>query len=299
MTEFRPSGFQRLPNVVKNIIIINVLMVLIQFVLGSRGIDLANYLGLHYWSSRYFHWWQIITHMFMHGTYTNVSLTVEHIFFNMFAFWMFGSILENIWGSQRFLMFYLICGVGAALCHMGVLSIEYGTIERAFHAYQMNPGPDQYDLFLNKNVTTHSNPIASTLYNLRNVWLQNPSQNLNNESITLIQQYLHGGYFIDSSTGSKVLVDGLLDEATVGASGAVFGVLFAFGYLFPNTYLYLFFAIPIKAKWVVAGYIFLELYEGLKHTAGDNVAHFAHLGGVLFAFILLKIWNNKIRNRFY
>jgi membrane associated rhomboid family serine protease len=115
MTEFRPGGFQQLPLIVKNLIIINALVFLLRYVLSTRGIDLDIYLGLHYWASPQFRWWQVITHMFMHGS-------LMHIFFNMFALWMFGRILENIWGPQRFLIFYMICGLGAALCHMAVLT---------------------------------------------------------------------------------------------------------------------------------------------------------------------------------
>lgn len=274
MTEFRPGNFQVLPNVVKNIIIINVIMVVIQFILGTQGIDLADYLGLHYWQSPLFRWWQPITHMFMHGTAHSVGLTIEHIFFNMFALWMFGSVLENIWGARRFLMFYLICGLGAAFCHLIVLHVEFSSFHNAFVQFQNDPTLDHYLLFLRQhNLTPNANE-----------WAANPNcTTCANEAILAIHNYYSG----------------MINEATVGASGAVFGVLFAFGYLFPNTYLYLFFAVPIKAKWVIGGYILVELYEGLKNSAGDNVAHFAHLGGVLFAFILLKIWNNKIRNRFY
>ncbi len=124
MQDFRPRGFQVLPAVVKNLLIINVLFVLAQFAIGSFGIDIADYLGLHYWRSEYFKPWQLVTHMFLHGSYKSVDLTVMHIFSNMFALWMFGSTLENMWGPKRFLIFYLICGVGAAICHLGVLGYQ-------------------------------------------------------------------------------------------------------------------------------------------------------------------------------
>jgi membrane associated rhomboid family serine protease len=217
MTDFRPGGFQQLPIVVKNLLIINVIVFLLRSALATRGIDLDVYLALFHWNSPLFRWWQPITHMFMHGS-------VAHIFFNMFALWMFGRILENVWGPKRFLIFYLVCGLGAAACQLGVLSVEVN-------------------------------------------------------------------YF-----GFDPMV---YNEATIGASGAVMGLLFAFGYLFPNTLLYLYFAIPIKAKWFVAGYALLELFSGVRNSAGDNVAHFAHLGGMLFAFILLRLWNKNVRNRFY
>jgi len=292
MTEFRPSRFQVLPTVVKNIIIINVLMVLLQFVLGKQGIDLADYLGLHYFKSHYFHSWQLITHLFMHGSYDDINQTFWHIFSNMFALWMFGSVLENVWGPKRFLIFYLICGVGAALCHLGVLHFEYSGIERAFQTYQDNPTVANFDLFLKQHVPIPtSNPLAVRLWEFDQKWLQLPeASNGPNESKLMINQYLYG---------IQPNVKGIFDEATVGASGAVFGVLFAFGYLFPNTLLYLYFLVPIKAKWIVAAYALFELYSGIQNSAGDNIAHFAHLGGMLFAFIILKIWGRKQRNQFY
>src|SRR3954467_2327838 len=125
MASFRPGRFQVLPVVVKNLIIINCLFLLLQFVLNRYGIDLADYLGLHYWRSHYFKPWQLLTHMFMHGN-------IGHLFSNMFALWMFGSVLENTWGAKRFLYFYLICGIGAALCHLTVLGFEFSAVEKAF-----------------------------------------------------------------------------------------------------------------------------------------------------------------------
>lgn len=280
MSEFRPGRFQVLPSVVKNIIIINVLMVLLQFVLGQNGIDLSNYLGLHYWKSPLFHWWQLITHIFMHGTPTDLQATILHIFSNMFALWMFGSILENTWGPKRFLLFYMVCGLGAAFCHMGVLTYEHEKFEHAFNAYQQSPTLDHYAIFIKQEGL---NKIAPFIELYRNWSIDPASIAASNNSIQLIHSY----YMVT------------INEATVGASGAVFGVLFAFGYLFPNTLIYLYFFVPLKAKWFVGLYALFELYSGIRNSAGDNIAHFAHLGGMLFAFILLKIWNNRMRNQFY
>ena len=297
MQDYRPRGFQVLPPVVKNLLIINVLFVLAQFAIGKFGIDIADYLGLHYWRSEHFRPWQFITHMFLHGSYKSVDLTVMHIFSNMFALWMFGSTLENTWGPKRFIIFYLICGVGAAICHLGVLGYQYETLNNAFHAYQANPTIDQYQLFLKKNIalppTTQGGADA---WNHFLAWQQNPSSiDMSNDSKAMLYRYMYG--YTDFSTGKHL--EGIFDEATVGASGAVFGVLFAFGYLFPNTLLYLYFFVPVKAKWFIAAYALFELYAGIQKTAGDNVAHFAHLGGMLFAFILLKIWNKRNRRHFY
>lgn len=289
MTDFRPSRFQVLPPVVKNIIIINVLMVLLQYVLGLKGIDLADYLGLHYFRSHYFHSWQLLTHLFMHGTYKDVNMTFWHIFSNMFALWMFGSVLENVLGPKRFLIFYLVCGLGAAICHLGVLHIEFSGIENAFRKYQESPTVDMFDQFLKQYVPKTQE--SQNLYLLDYKWINGfGGVDYANDSKFLINQYLYGTPHISY---------GYFDEVTVGASGAVFGVLFAFGYLFPNTLLYFYFLIPIKAKWFVAGYAVLELIFGIQNSAGDNIAHFAHLGGMLFAFIILKIWGKTQRNQFY
>lgn len=282
MAEFRPGRFQTLPPVIKNIIIINVIMVLIQYILGKHGIDLADYLGLHYWQSPYFKPWQIFTYLFMHGSYNDVEGTLMHIGFNMFALWMFGRVLENMWGPKRFLFFYLFCGVGAGLCQLATSGIQYGMFEHAFWAYQQHPTLDQYTLFLKDHKDMFlSDPVFGTLLNN---WSADPiCSNCAQGSINIIHEY----YTAMVNTGA------------VGASGSVFGVLFAFGYLFPNTLLYIYFAIPVKAKYVVAGYALLELFYGVRNSAGDNVAHFAHLGGLIFAFILLWIWKRQNRKQFY
>jgi membrane associated rhomboid family serine protease len=216
--------------------------------------------------------------MFMHGDPFDVQATVMHIFSNMFALWMFGRILENLWGPKRFLIFYLVCGLGAALCHMTVLTFEYTSLHNAIMQYQAHPGLTQFQILMRE----HNIPVNPASMG---GWLADPDS-------------------IDQIRGSLAFLNNyymqMINEATVGASGAVFGVLFAFGYLFPNTELMLIFPpIPIKAKWFVGFYALFELYAGIRNSAGDNIAHFAHLGGMLFAFILLRIWNNKMRNRFY
>lgn len=282
MTEFRPQRFQVLPLVVKNLIIINTIILLLDTAMEKYGINLSQYLGLNYWTSQFFKPWQLLTHLFMHGNFS-------HLFFNMFALWMFGSIIENIWGPKRFLIFYFICGVGAALCHLTVLGFEFGAIEKAFALYQQNPTVDQFAKFIIQHV---NNPTALGFTDLLQHWESNPSDPvLRNQSTLFIQQYLHGG--VDMSTNSTFA--GIMDQATVGASGAVFGVLFAFGYLFPNTELYIYFLFPLKAKYLVALYAIVELFSGFQNSAGDNVAHFAHLGGMLFAFFLLRYWQKTNR----
>ena len=281
MTNFRPGGFQVLPPVVKNIIIINVLMVLIQFVLGRQGINLGDYLGLHYWASPLFRWWQPFTHLFMHGDPQDMNQTFWHIFSNMFALWMFGRILENMWGAKRFLIFYFVCGLGAAACHMGVLTYEFTSFHNAFLAYQHNPTFVEYAQFIRH----HNLSGDADFVKFMNYWESNRGcADCAEISFNGINQYYYN----------------MINVATVGASGAVFGVLFAFGYLFPNTELMLIFPpIPVKAKWVVGAYALFELTSGIQNAAGDNVAHFAHIGGMIFAFVILRMWGRNDRRNFY
>lgn len=271
-------------------------MVFAQFVLGKFGIDLSDYLGLHYWKSQYFKPWQFFTHMFMHGSYNDVNATLMHIISNMFALWMFGSILENVWGPKRFLTFYLICGFGAAVLHMGVVAYQFHTIEQAFAAYQLSPSPGTLRSFIENHATASTgNSLQLEVINTYNYWISTPGADMAQQSITDINHYING--YTYPETGQYF--SGIFDQATVGASGAVFGILFAFGYLFPNTLLYIYFLVPIKAKYVVGAYALFELVSGVRNSAGDNIAHFAHLGGMVVAFILLRIWNKRNRKHFY
>ncbi|MDE5574240.1 MAG: rhomboid family intramembrane serine protease [Bacteroidales bacterium] len=211
---YRIQGFSFLPPVVKNLLILNVLFYLADISLATRGIDLSRWLGLHYFTAEHFYPFQFITYMFMHGNFS-------HLFFNMFALWMFGYALENYWGSRRFLVYYLVTGIGAGLIQSGV------------QAWELVPVMQKYD------------PVS-------------------------VQHY----------------IDNIV---TVGASGAVFGILLAFGMCFPNVPIYLYFFIPIRAKWFVIIYGLIELFAGIGGTA-DGVAHFAHLGGMIFGFLLILYW---------
>ncbi|HVB03985.1 MAG TPA: rhomboid family intramembrane serine protease [Chitinophagaceae bacterium] len=247
MTEFRPGSFQILPTVVKNLLIINGLVFLAQMTLPSiLHVHVTEMFALHYWRSDLFKPYQFLTHMFMHGGW-------EHILFNMFALWMFGSVLENYWGPKRFLIFYMICGLGAALVYMVVLDWRFHIMaaQNGYTVTQIGSLWTQYENHI-------STAFASLPQSLIQVWV----------------------------------------EPTLGASGAIFGCLAAFGLLFPNSMIYFYFFIPMKAKWFVLGYIALELYLGIKNSPTDNVAHFAHLGGALFAFILIKLWNKGGRRNF-
>jgi rhomboid family protein len=244
MQNFRPN-LSSIPPVVKNLIIINVLMLLATYIMSMQGIELSRILGLHYIASPKFEPYQIVSHMFMHGGFT-------HLLFNMFALWMFGRILESVWGPRRFFIYYFATGLGAAVLHTFVNWIEYQSVTA-----QMSP--EQIDL---------------VMQNGANIWMQ-------------------GKNYTDPLMGKLNL---LLNVPTVGASGAVFGVLLGFGMLFPNTQLMLLFPpIPIKAKYFVIGYGLIELYLGLSRP-GSNVAHFAHLGGMLFGYLLIRYWNKNTRN---
>ena len=243
---YRPT-LNNIPPVVKNLIIINVLFYVATYILELKGIRLSSYLGLYFPKSENFGLHQIFTHMFMHGS-------LMHIFFNMYALYMFGRVLESVWGPKRFLLYYLVTGIGAAFLHSFVNFLEYESLIN-----KMSPETIEY-------VKTEGPRLWS-----------------------------EGKNFSDNLAGKLNM---LLNIPTVGASGAVFGLLLAFGMLFPNTQLMLLFPpIPIKAKYFVMGYGAIELYLGFSHP-GSNIAHFAHLGGMLFGFILIKYWQ-KHSNKFY
>ena len=268
---YRPV-LNNIPPVVKNLIIINVLFLLATFGLEQAGVDLVEILGMHYPASEKFKLHQTITHMFMHGGLT-------HIFFNMFALWMFGRVLEGVWGSRRFLVYYFVTGLGAVALHTFVNFLEISSIQNTFEAFSKTPSPELLDQFVNKNLPNSSAQVRDFI----NIWYDDPTNTAYaSEGLNLMQRILHLK----------------MDIPTVGASGAVFGVLLAFGVLFPNTQLMLLFPpIPIKAKYFVIAYGLIELYLGFSRP-GSNVAHFAHLGGMLFGYILIKYWN-KTSNKFY
>lgn len=275
--QYRPQSFQVLPLVVKNLLIINALLYLATWVLQNQyQIDLTNYLGLHYFTSDYFQPYQLITYMFMHGG-------IDHIFFNMFALWMFGNVLENFWGSKRFLIFYMICGIGAALIYLGYQAFEYHQVHAAIQELMNNPIPEDYVSLFQKHLGAYYDipEVKSQIVEFVRDW----SKHLTDTS-----------YLNRAVADINQLLTMKENIPMVGASGAIFGVLLAFGMLFPNTLLYVYFLIPIKAKYFVILYGAIELYMGMQNNPGDNVAHFAHLGGMLFGFILIKYWQKKGKN---
>ena len=285
MTQFRPGSFQILPVVIKNLLIINALVFLAQVTFDGVVSDsdlqvkvgnASNLFALHHLFSPLFRPWQLFTHMFMHGS-------LMHLISNMFALWMFGSILENLWGPKRFLIFYLVCGLGAALLHLGFLWYENIQLISDFESFKEHPTVQGYINFFNKYNLAQGYD-GNKAFRIGRSWEMDPT-NLQFAEQAVMQVTDHANYS--------------LSEATLGASGAVFGCLAAFGYLFPNTYIYLYFFVPIKAKWFVLLYIAFELSMAVRNSAGDNIARWAHLGGALVGFLLVYFWNKNNRRSFY
>lgn len=213
------------PPVVRNLIVINLIIWIASIVLLRRGIDLNDLLGLHYFTADKFRLFQLVSYTFLHDT-----SSLEHVLSNMFAVWMFGSAIEQVWGSRRFIFFYILCGISAGLTQE-----------------------------------------LSWMYELRGI---------------------EGYQMVDIGTellSTRAFLDLLI---TVGASGSVFGLLLAYGMLFPNSYVFVGFFIPLKAKYFVLIYGALELYLG-THNTGGSVAHFAHLGGMIGGLILILLWRKR------
>ena len=222
-----------MPPITKNLLIINVLAFFATWVFEKQGLDLTATVGLHFFMAKDFSFYQLVTYLFMHGSFM-------HLFFNMFAVWMFGTVMERVWGPKRFLIYYLVCGIGAGIIQEGVQYINYA-----------NENLAAYDF-----VMTSSGRITTEAY--LNLW------------------------------------------TTVGASGAVYAILLAFGMTFPNERMFIIpFPFPIKAKWLIGGYIVIEVWSALN-TPGDGIAHMAHLGGMLFGFLLIRYWRKhpNIEQRF-
>lgn len=275
MTDFRPTNMM-LPPVVKNLLIINGLFFLAYIVLQySHNIDLNQIFGLHFWRAEKFEPYQFITYMFMHASFM-------HIFFNMFALWMFGRMLENYWGPKRFLIYFLITGIGASLIHYGVFYFEIKPTLQAVNDYLANPGLEKFIGF-----------IESSRFELGTGEMYNNYLSFRQEYNAVVVDDPSKALSLSVDYMTQYKVDFLNAPVVVGASGAVFGILLAFGMLFPNSVIYLYFAIPIKAKYFVMIYGALELFAGLSNQAGDNVAHFAHLGGMIFGFFLIKYWKKR------
>lgn len=216
-----------IPTVTKNLLVLNVLAFLAAQVLYSMGVaDLNGIFGLHFFLAPDFGVYQLVTYMFMHGGWS-------HLFFNMFALWMFGCIVERTWGARKFLFYYMVCGIGAGLFQEAAQFVQFYMI-----------AAENLDHFTLSQTMLVAHANASLL----NAW------------------------------------------TTVGASGAIYGILLAFGILYPEERMFIFpLPVPIKAKWFVVGYAAIELFMALS-TTGDGVAHLAHLGGMAFGFMLIRYW---------
>lgn len=234
------STFRNLPPVTKNLLIINAIIWLaLQLFPASTKATFMDICALHYPLSDSFNPAQIITYMFVQENFF-------HLFFNMFALFMFGNIIERVAGSRRFLFYYMSCGIGAALIQLGVF------------AFMIHSG---------------SLPEGVTISDI-------------------VSMHVPAGFA--PSNPDVFRVWNLINTEVIGASGAVFGILLAFGYMFPKAPLYLFFIpVPIQARWVVLGYGAIELLQSFNNNPGDNVAHVAHLGGMLVGFLILLYWKKK------
>ena len=240
-----------LPQVTKNILILNIMFFVATLILETQKIDLVSQFGAHYVNSPLFQPFQIVTHFFMHGGFF-------HIFFNMWLFVMLGAYLERIWGPKRFFIFYIATALGAFGLYniMGVYELEVlknQLVQQGFDLNEIN------------------NMIRNGEYNQ--------------------------AAFIDNSSYHDYVVNSF--TPMVGASGAVFGIMAAFAILFPNTEFMIYFMFPIKAKFLVGGYLLLEMYLAYQDNAGDNTAHLAHVGGAIVGGIIVLIWRKTDKNNFW
>ena len=274
--------FGSMTQVVRNLLIINIVIyVLCIFLWISLEFDIHKIFGLYYFKAQSFKPYQFITHMFLHAyvnPFTN-RIIIFHILFNMFGLWMFGRVLENVLGSRKFFMLFLISGLGAAFIHTFVQHLQMSALIQLADSFISAPSYDAFNYIVEKYLNSPSQYLLSFMDN----WFYQPDNPaFFNEAKSIVSSIVH------------LHVD---ENITVGASGAVFGILAAFTVLFPNVELMLiFFPVPIKAKYLVPGYAILELLFGVANFKGDNIAHFAHLGGALFGLILVLIWKkNQLR----
>ena len=262
----------RLTPVVKNLLILNIVAFLLQSVLAS--INVTEIMSLWKFGSQNFAPYQFVTYMFAHGGFT-------HILFNMFGLIFLGPLLEQFWGPKKFFIFYMVTGIGAGFLYNGIEYVQVTQVKNQVEVFLSDPNPEEF----NRLIANNDEVLNPEIYNFIDRYAENPdSEQLKTMSISYARQLLD----IKWNYGSML-----------GASGAVYGILMAFGLLFPNTELMLLIPpIPVKAKYLVLVLGGIALYSGLNSNAEDNTAHFAHLGGMVFAFIMIQIWK-KDRNQFY
>lgn len=276
--EYRPSSFSFLPVVVKNILIINAIMLLAETVFEEQlGFSFNQQFGLYFPLSQFFQPYQYVTHLFLHGG-------LMHLLYNMLLLWMLGTTLENYWGSKRFLIYYMVTGLGAAVIHNLSTWFEISQLSGEIARYAQAPNVMDFLALMKEHVRYLSSDSVSAINAFINTWEMMPDDQM---------------MAAQSVNWANQLVEAKMDIPVIGASGAVYGVLLAFGMLFPNSVIYLYFAIPVKAKYLVIILGAIELFAGFANNPGDNVAHFAHLGGMLFGFFLIRYWNKRNRTHFY
>ncbi|MDR1864790.1 MAG: rhomboid family intramembrane serine protease [Bacteroidales bacterium] len=260
----------RISPVVKNLLIINVLLFAATYFFERQAgyNPLMRHLALYYPGSSLFEPYQFVTHIFMHGG-------LMHIFFNMYALWMFGTPIENAWSGKRFLFYYLFTGIGAAALHTFVNYCIFGGMQSDISAFDNAPSPEMFKQFIDAHRDGFNHNFISYCYRLYDGWLS------------------ASGDLSHAQAAFEVMnkmADELMNIPTVGASGAVFGLLLAFGMMYPNVRLMLIFPpVALKAKWFVLAYGGIELYLGIAQP-GSNIAHFAHIGGMLFGYLLIRFW---------
>ncbi|MBO3699649.1 rhomboid family intramembrane serine protease [Roseivirga sp. E12] len=264
--------FGRLTPLVKQLLLINIGIAVVQMLMKF---DLGEYFGLYFILSDEFKPYQFITYMFLHSTNS-----IMHLFGNMFALFIFGPLLEQFLGQKKFLILYMVTGIGAGLFYTGVNYLEVRGVKSDVEAYVTNPTSQGF----NQLLVDHGENLNPEIYKFVDDYSRNEnSPRLKETSVRYAWQLydLYGRYNM------------------VGASGAVFGILAAFALFFPNTELFLLFLpFPIKAKYLVGFYILYEVYSEFSRAPGDNVAHLAHIGGALIAYVLVRLWKQE-RNKFY
>ncbi len=264
--------FRQLTPMVKNLLIVNIGL----FAIGNFiRFDINGLFSFYGFSSPEFQPYQLFTHMFLHAN-------LGHLFSNMIGLFFFGSMLEKFWGSNKFLTYYIVTGLGAGILYGAVNFYEYKQTEKAMYAYAEHPTPEGYFTFLRDNYPRFRGNEA--ILNIGEKFDESPkSQELAQTSVSAV----------------KKITGWIRDTPMLGASGAIFGLIIAMAMLFPNTMLYLLFPpIPIKMKYFALFYGLYSIYSIVKAAPNDNVAHFAHLGGMLIGFIMIKIWD-KDRKNFY
>ena len=265
----------RLTPVVKNLLLINVIVFAAAALLGLEK-EVIELFALYYIESDNFRAWQFVTYMFLHADF-------NHIFGNMIGLIIFGTWLEEVWGSKRFLQYYLITGVGAAVLFMGVEFLEMNTMSRDVEAFLLEPDPNEFELV----VSEHFESLYAANYK---------------EIQAAIRSWAESPESIERKTEARSIVKQLylmmLNIPMLGASGAVFGVLLAAGLLFPRRRIILLIPpIPVRARILVTLYGAYEIYALFQRAPNDNVAHMAHIGGMLIGYVLLVMWG-EARNRY-